>query len=639
MVGPADPSMQGAGQALRGARARGGRRVIASWSPRIPVLSFGQWGYYPRAATVCEDVVGVPEFDQIDRYEVLEEIGQGGMSVVYRARDRQLNRDVALKILHGFLARQEDARRRFHREAVAVAKLHHPGIVEIFDYSGPDADRTYIVCELIEGRTLREVIDDEGPIPHPELAAVVTAELIRALRHAHEQGIIHRDLKPENVMVTRNGRLKLMDFGIAQIMGASTRLTATGTLLGSPAHMAPEMIDAQPVDHRSDIFSVGTILYWLATGALPFAGPNPSALFRRILQGAYEPPQAIQPRIGNGLARIIDRSLAVDPDARYQDISELQADLHSELEAVDLLPVEATARAYLARMSPFADELRPKLITKLAEAGRVALDQGNLGRAMDRFNRVLAIDPDHREVNAAVRRVGRQRAIGTRNRRALIAAVSVAGVAGVAAIGIGWYGLRPGRKPAAMGTPLRPIGQLFGQPTLSAPADEPEVGSADTATPTEVTTTEGIETARSPRVRASAEARDRTARLPSDPKKPRNSDSARRVADNAETTPSDGSDPAPSSAERKAEFPLLLRVRRGWADIWLDGRLVAEGAYRTRLRLTPGRHVIEIENQYGRQAPRVVLVGEHGRMVEAIGDSEERPIRGELLLTPPNPPP
>src|SRR5688500_3684721 len=135
------------------------------------------------------------------------------MSVVYRARDRQLARLVAVKVLHEFLARQIDARRRFHREAVAVAKLHHPGILEIFDYSGPDAKDSFIVTELIDGETLREFFDKRGKPAFPELAVLIVAELIRALRHAHEQSVIHRDLKPENVMITRDGVLKLMDFG------------------------------------------------------------------------------------------------------------------------------------------------------------------------------------------------------------------------------------------------------------------------------------------------------------------------------------------------------------------------------------------------------------------------------------------
>src|SRR5687767_8509139 len=129
------------------------------------------------------------------------------MSIVYRARDKQLSREVAVKVLHEFLARQPDARKRFHREAVAVAKLRHPGILEIFDYSGPDAKETYIVTELIEGETLRDFVEKRGRLAYPELGVLICAELVRALQHAHERSVVHRDLKPENVMITKDGVL------------------------------------------------------------------------------------------------------------------------------------------------------------------------------------------------------------------------------------------------------------------------------------------------------------------------------------------------------------------------------------------------------------------------------------------------
>jgi serine/threonine-protein kinase len=242
--------------------------------------------------------------------------------VVYRGRVKHLPRDVAVKVLHGFLAKQEDARQRFHREAVAVAKLHHPGIVEIFDYSGPDAPETYIVTELISGSTLRDFFDKHGPFPHPEMGALIIAELCRPLAHAHEQGVIHRDLKPENVMVTLDGHLKLMDFGIAQIQDGQ-KLTLTGTLLGSPAHMAPEVIDGERPDARADVFSLGTMLYWLAVGKLPFSAPNLRPL-RRILRASTTIPRswaAHRQQTGQG------HSPVPGPirDARYGSVLELHA--------------------------------------------------------------------------------------------------------------------------------------------------------------------------------------------------------------------------------------------------------------------------------------------------------------------------
>ena len=376
---------------------------------------------------------------RLERYEIIDELGQGGMSVVYRARDKQLSRDVALKVLHDFLARQTEARRRFHREAVAVAKLHHPGILEIFDYSGPHADQSYIVTELIEGKTLRQLVDDYGKPRFPELAALVVAELVRALRHAHEQGVVHRDLKPENIMLTNAGQLKLMDFGIAQIMGGATKLTATGTLLGSPAHMAPEVIDGQCSDHRSDIFSVGTILYWLTTGELPFSGPNPSALFRRILEGRYEPAQLIEPKIGNKLSRTIDRALARDPDDRYQDICELEADLAEELEEVGLAPFEVTVKSFLVSPTGFADDFEPKLVARLTERGEAALAEGHVARAMDRFNRVLAVEPHHEKVRALVARVGRRERLTRGARRAAAVTAASLLIGGVAYGAVRYY--------------------------------------------------------------------------------------------------------------------------------------------------------------------------------------------------------
>ena len=217
-------------------------------------------------------------------YRVLEAIGQGGMSVVYKGRDEHLARDVAIKVLHPFLREKVECRTRLAREARAVARLEHPNIVKVFDFSGdrPTLDEKpgsnnddirhmpqegFIVCELVKGPTLKRHAEKCTMWRCPEVGALVVWQLALALQHAHDNGVVHRDLKPENVMVRDDGVLKLMDFGIAQIADQSG-LTVTGTLLGSPAHMAPECIDGLPADERSDLFSLGTVLYWLCTGYL-----------------------------------------------------------------------------------------------------------------------------------------------------------------------------------------------------------------------------------------------------------------------------------------------------------------------------------------------------------------------------------
>lgn len=548
---------------------------------------------------------------ELERYEVVGELGQGGMSIVYRARDKQLSRDVALKVLHDFLAKQPDARRRFHREAVAVAKLHHPGILEIFDYSGPDAEQAFIVTELIEGKTLRAFITDHGPPRFPELGVLVVVELVRALRHAHEQGVVHRDLKPENIMITTTGQLKLMDFGIAQIMGGATKLTATGTLLGSPAHMAPEVIDGKISDHRSDIFSIGTILYWLCAGQLPFEAPNPSALFRKILEGTYEPPQMLEPKIGNGLARIIERALAPDLEERYQDVSLLEQDLLGELEEAELEPPAYQCKRFLLDPKGFADELEPALVERLIARGEEALEEGNVGRAMDRFNRVLAIDPRHEKARALTARLGRK------ERRLRLAKQAAAAGALLSLAGLGVVGAMEwvGSAPAA--TDRVPATAAQEQPAKVKPVMAPDAGTSP-ATVKNTPPDEG------PVLRA---AEPKPVRAEVAPAKKVRLNSRRRLV---KPPPPKAEPPSkvvegPDPKETPPETPpavmgrVTIRIGSGFADVYVDGARLAKNAYLKELELTPGRHEVFVEKPRttkagvpGRHAARVLEVDDEG---------------------------
>ncbi len=237
------------------------------------------------------------------RYRVIEEVGQGGMAVVFRAHDDTLKREVAVKLLHAHLLAEPESKARLEREAQAVAKLQHDNIVQIFDYSGRDSTSSYIVTEFIDGQTLRQFVITRK-LPAPEVAALIAIELGSALQHAHELGIIHRDIKPENVMVRKDGVLKLMDFGLAQVMDLE-RMTVTGQLLGSPAYMAPELLEGRPLDVRSDVFSLGIMLYQLATGSLPFTGRNPHEVLKRIAEGKFADPRTVNRLIADRLARII----------------------------------------------------------------------------------------------------------------------------------------------------------------------------------------------------------------------------------------------------------------------------------------------------------------------------------------------
>jgi hypothetical protein len=344
-----------------------------------------------------------------ERYRLLEEVGQGGMAVVYRALDEALQREVAVKVLHQHLAGDPESKARLQREAQSVAKLHHENILEIFDYSGADSASSYIVTEFIEGVTLKQFLG-ERPLAFPEIAAMIAVEVAGALAHAHAAHIIHRDVKPENVMIRRDGLLKLMDFGIAQVIDLQ-RMTVTGQLLGSPAYMAPELIEGKPLDFRTDVFAVGIMLYQLATGQLPFAGKNPHEVLRRIVEGKFPDPRTINRRVPDALARCLARALAHQPEDRYPAVSDLADDLRRHLEDAGLTDVRAELRAFFCDPPTYEAALPARLATGLTATAQRALAERKNAKAIEAWSRVLAFDPQNATVLAALKRMeGRARA-------------------------------------------------------------------------------------------------------------------------------------------------------------------------------------------------------------------------------------
>jgi tRNA A-37 threonylcarbamoyl transferase component Bud32 len=399
-----------------------------------------------------------------DRYKLIEEVGQGGMAVVYRAQDETLKREVAIKILHQHLAGEPDSKARLEREAQAVAKLRHENILEIFDYSGAGSASSYIVTEFIDGQTLKQFLTG-CPLGFSELAALISVEVCHALAHAHALGVIHRDVKPENVMIRKDGLIKLMDFGIAQVLDFQ-RMTVTGQLLGSPAYMAPEIIEGKPLDFRTDVFSVGIMLYLLTTGQLPFSGRNPHEVLRRIAEGKFADPRTVGRGVDQVLARIITRALARRPDDRYPDVGPLCDDLLGYLTEAGLAEVRSELRAYFANPADYERALSKRLAAALTTSAERHLREGRRAKAMELWNRVLAFDPDNAAVTTALGRLaGRQR---------LRRAMAGVGVAAVLAGG-GWAALRH-RSP-----PPPPAGA---RPMVAAPVVAAPVVAGSPATPT-----------------------------------------------------------------------------------------------------------------------------------------------------------
>jgi len=266
----------------------------------------------------------------LSHYRVLEQIGAGGMGVVYRARDEQLERDVAIKVLSPGLLADDVARKRFRKEALSLARLNHPNVAIVHEFGSQD-DTDFLVTEYILGTTL-DVKLARGTLSSKEVINL-GSQLMQGLTAAHEQGIVHRDLKPANLRLTPDGRLKILDFGLAQLAphasesGMTATLTDSQQVTGTLPYMAPEQLRGEPTDQRGDIWSAGAVLYEMATGRRPFPQSNSPLLINAILNQPPDPPSAVNPAVSIGLEQIILKALDKDPNHRYQSARELGVDL------------------------------------------------------------------------------------------------------------------------------------------------------------------------------------------------------------------------------------------------------------------------------------------------------------------------
>jgi len=334
----------------------------------------------------------------LDKYEVLQKVGEGGMATVYRGRHATLNRDVAIKVLHPHLSSSSRNRKRFAREARAIEQLHHDNILEIYDYSGTDADDCYIITEFVQGDTLTALLHRRGKLPS-EVAALIGRSLAKALSYAHRQGILHRDLKTDNVMLRRDGTVKLMDFGIARFLDES-HVTMTGALVGSPAFMSPEQAREDDLDHRSDLFALGTLMFYLVTGHLPFAGSNPSLILKNVIEGNRPNVSELAPTMSARLADIIERLMATHPDERFNGADEVMTALDSCLAEAHIDPEDPAwdLRVWMDDPEPWELRLEAHLSEVLLEEGRRCLANGDHLAALRLFNRLLSMDEDNEEV-------------------------------------------------------------------------------------------------------------------------------------------------------------------------------------------------------------------------------------------------
>ncbi len=312
------------------------------------------------------------------RYELHRRLGRGGMAEVYLARDQLLDRPVAVKVLFPALATDAGFVERFRREAQAAANLQHPNIVSVFDWG--EANGTYfIVMEYVEGHTLADTIRDEGRL-HPDRAAEVTADIAAALGFAHRNRVVHRDVKPGNVLITRDGGVKVADFGIARALSDSSdqNLTKTGSVMGTATYFSPEQARGAPVDPRSDLYSLGVVLYEMITGHPPFAGDSAVAIAYKHVQENPVPPRRLDAALPETLEAITLKCLAKNPANRYPSAQDLRADLRRYLDGSRIL-----AEPVLA---PPIDPGATGLMAPTGYGDQTALVAGPVGYEADRYD-------------------------------------------------------------------------------------------------------------------------------------------------------------------------------------------------------------------------------------------------------------
>ena len=266
-----------------------------------------------------------------DDYEIVAELGAGGMATVYKAVQKSLNRPVAIKELKKTYHADDTIVRRFEREARLAASFQHENIVHIYDYA--HKPEYSIIMEFVDGMSLARIIEEMGPVP-TDVGVMIALQVANALEYAHTHGMIHRDIKPGNIMVKRNGEVKVMDFGIALVKKLES-LTMPGTLLGTPSYMSPEQVVGDPLDVRSDIFSFGIVLYEMFTGMKPFLDEKTASITAKIIRGKFPSPRSVNSDVPRSIQRIIRKCMRKKPHKRYESMHEVARSLGKRIRGMN----------------------------------------------------------------------------------------------------------------------------------------------------------------------------------------------------------------------------------------------------------------------------------------------------------------
>lgn len=324
------------------------------------------------------------------RYEILDKLGEGAMGVVYRARDSALGRVVALKMLSAELGGEDEIHQRFQREVEAVGRLSHPNIVTVYDM-GDSGGQLYMAMELLEGDDLRRLIERRVEIPVVDRVRILV-QICEGLAYAHSRGVIHRDIKPANILVTAQGRVKILDFGLARVATRAT-ITRHGLILGTPDYMSPEQAMGRTVDHRSDLFSAGSVFYEFLSFTKPFRGKTLHSVLYQILSEEPEPLLTLGPHLPTRLAHVVYGMLRKEPEKRQssmEDVGREMKDIHAALR-------RTRSRSAMSQ-GPLVvtEDVRNRVRDRVA-AGRSHFESSRLPKAIDEFDEALSLDPTSEE--------------------------------------------------------------------------------------------------------------------------------------------------------------------------------------------------------------------------------------------------
>ncbi len=445
------------------------------------------------------------------------------MATVYRARDKRLGREVAVKVIHHHLRENQEVAARFVSEARAVAKVKHPSIVEVYDVSDTDEQERYLVQELVRGTTLRQLLAKQSYLP-AEIAAAMGVEIGSALEHAHGLGVIHRDMKPENVLLelpteaqsdadsALAPRVKITDFGIAKLLDVQG-VTSTGQVLGSPAHMAPEQIEGGDVSACADVFGLGVLLYESMVGKLPFDGKNPAQVLRRVLDGNFTPADRARPTIGAGLSQIVSKALARDASERYQSARALTDALKAELTKFGFTEPRREIFDFMCDPEAYQKGYEPRLLGELVKRANTARAGKDFVSAAAAFNRALAFRPDDTDLLRQVAQIARGERLRLALMRLAVGVVVSAMLVGVVFGAVAWFRSRPSQTVTSAVPSALPTGVTGGVTAPSAEASEPSPSDSAAARRQATEASRRVAHARPPPSAATAAAETATVRV------------------------------------------------------------------------------------------------------------------------------